>query len=218
VEYKRRFPILGNALPHLGSCPHVTFNGAQHVISPLSTANAVRPLSFDHRIANHPNFLKHTHVLSFSYSCPIIPPHRFPPLDIMPPPIPLLDPAEHPLQPLLISGSSIGSTSKFPKPSAGLTPEVSALLPHFASPGIPPPSARVDPTLKIGHPGPPIRLWDIWKYGWLAAGKGAPVRTVRAPVIYPSRMPLISLFARARIGCGRAFASYLRSAKEIMGN
>lgn len=154
------------------------------MIFPLSTANAVRPLSFDHRIANHPNFLKHTHVLSFSCSCPIIPPRRFPPLDIMPAPVSLLDPAEHPVQPLLISGSSIGSTSKSPKPSAGLTPEVSALLPHFASPGIPPPSARVDPTLKIGHPGPPIRLWDIWKYGWLAAGKGAPVRTVHVPVIH----------------------------------
>lgn len=48
------------------------------MISPLSTANAVRPLSFDHRIANHHNFLKHTHVLSFSYSRHIIPPRSFP--------------------------------------------------------------------------------------------------------------------------------------------
>ncbi|KAF9651949.1 hypothetical protein BDM02DRAFT_3138368 [Thelephora ganbajun] len=90
----------------------------------------------------------------------------------MPVPVHFLDPGKRPLQPLLISGSSPASPPKFPKPSAGLSPEVSALLPHFASPGTPPPSARVDPTLKIGQPGPPIRLWDIWKYGWLAAGKG----------------------------------------------
>ena len=112
----------------------------------------------------------------------------------------------------------MGSTSKFPKLSAGLTPEVSALLPHFASPGIPPPSARVDPTLKIGHPGPPIRLWDIWKYGWLAAGKGAPVRTARVSIIYSWHMPLITLFARARIGCGRALTSHLWTPKENLGN
>ena len=91
----------------------------------------------------------------------------------MPVPVPFLDPGKHPLQPLLISGSSLASSSKSPKSSASSTPDISALLPHFASPGIPPPSARVDPTLKIGQPDPPVRLWDIWKYGWLVAGKGA---------------------------------------------
>jgi len=106
----------------------------------------------------------------------------------MPVPVPFLDPGKRPLQPLLIPGSSLASPSKSPKSSASLTPEISALLPHFASPGIPPPSARVDPTLKIGQPGPPIRLWDIWKYGWLAAGKGAPIRTVCAPVIRDARL------------------------------
>ena len=91
VEYKHRdhprFPILGNAPPHLlfrGGCPRVAFDGAQHVISPLSTANAVRPLSFDHRIANDLDFLKHIHVLSFSCSCPLIVPHRFPSLKSCP--------------------------------------------------------------------------------------------------------------------------------------
>ncbi|KAF9787074.1 hypothetical protein BJ322DRAFT_1099369 [Thelephora terrestris] len=90
----------------------------------------------------------------------------------MPVPVPLLDPGKRPLQPLLISGSSRPSPTHSPKPSPGLTPNVSALLPHFANPGVAPPSARVDPTLKIGKPEPPVRLWDIWKYGWLAAGKG----------------------------------------------
>lgn len=106
----------------------------------------------------------------------------------MPVPVPFLDPGHRPLRPLLISGSSLDSTSKSPKSSAGLTPEVSALLPYFASPGIPPPSARVDPTLKIDQPGPPIRLWDIWKYGWLAAGKGTPVQTVRALVTHATSL------------------------------
>ena len=101
----------------------------------------------------------------------------------MPVPVPFLDPVNHPSQPLLISGSSLPSQSKSPKTSASSRPDVSALLPHFASPGIPPPSARVDPTLKIGQPDPPIRLWDIWKYGWLAAGKGAFVRNVCVSVI-----------------------------------
>jgi len=102
----------------------------------------------------------------------------------MPVPVPVLDPVKRPLRPLLISGSPLASPSKSPKSSASPTPDMSTLLSHFASPGIPPPSARVDPTLKIGQPGPPIRLWDIWKYGWLAAGKGASVQNVCTPVIH----------------------------------
>lgn len=101
----------------------------------------------------------------------------------MPVPVPLLDPGKRTLQHLLISGSSPASPAKFPKSSSSLSPDVSALLPHFASPGIPPPSARVDPTLKIGQPDPPIRLWDIWKYGWLAAGKGLSVQILDLSVV-----------------------------------
>lgn len=111
----------------------------------------------------------------------------------MPVPVPVLDPGKHPLQPLLISGSPMASPPKSPRSSAGLTPDISALLPHFASPGIPPPSARVDPTLKIDQPGPPMRLWDIWKYGWLAAGKGPSVPSVCRLVIHgPCVSPLSS--------------------------
>jgi hypothetical protein len=44
-------------------------------------------------------------------------------------------------------------------------------LHHFATPGIIPPSARVDPKLKI-QPRQPLRIWDIWKYGVVAVAKG----------------------------------------------
>lgn len=111
----------------------------------------------------------------------------------MPVPVPFLDPGKRPMQPLLIPGSSLDSSSKSQKSSASSTQDVSALLQHFASPGIPPPSARVDPTLKIDQPDPPIRLWDIWKYGWLAAGKGAFARNVCVLVIHGTRVsPLCS--------------------------
>lgn len=108
----------------------------------------------------------------------------------MPVPVPFLDPGNRPLQPLLISGSPPTSSSKSPKSPSSPAPDVSALLPHFASPGIPPPSARVDPTLKIDQPDPPVRLWDIWKYGWLAAGKGASVRNTCALTTHDTRFLL----------------------------
>ena len=44
-------------------------------------------------------------------------------------------------------------------------------LHYYATPGITPPSARVDPKLKI-QPRRPIRIWDIWKYGVVAVSKG----------------------------------------------
>ena len=44
-------------------------------------------------------------------------------------------------------------------------------LKYYATPGIPPPSARVDPKLKL-QPRRPVRLWHWWKYGLLVATKG----------------------------------------------
>jgi hypothetical protein len=44
-------------------------------------------------------------------------------------------------------------------------------LHHYATPGITPPSARVDPKLKI-RPRRPLRIWDIWKYGFVVVSKG----------------------------------------------
>lgn len=44
-------------------------------------------------------------------------------------------------------------------------------LHHYATPGVTPPSARVDPKLKI-RPRRPLRIWDIWKYGLVVVSKG----------------------------------------------
>ena len=96
--------------------------------------------------------------------------------------------------------------------SPGLTPapDVSALLPYFASPGIIPPSARVDPTLKFVEPDPPTRLLFVWECGVLIVRKCVSVRTVSVTVIHMAR-------PRARVGRGLAFAYDLRPAKEILG-
>lgn len=107
----------------------------------------------------------------------------------MPVPVPSLDPGKRPLRPLLISGTP-PTSSESPRSSSSPAPDLSALLPHFASPGIPPPSARVDPTLKVQRLDPPVRLWDIWKYGWLAAGKGVSIRISRALTTYDTCLSL----------------------------
>ncbi|KAF8346984.1 Alpha/Beta hydrolase protein [Amanita rubescens] len=49
-------------------------------------------------------------------------------------------------------------------------------LKYYATPGIPPPSARVDPKLKL-QPRRPVRLWHWWKYGLLVATKATEVTT-----------------------------------------
>jgi len=41
---------------------------------------------------------------------------------------------------------------------------------HYET-GSPPPSARVDPKLKL-QPRRPLRLWDYWKFGLIVASKG----------------------------------------------
>ncbi|KAF4573321.1 hypothetical protein EYR36_007832 [Pleurotus pulmonarius] len=45
-----------------------------------------------------------------------------------------------------------------------------ASLHHYSTPGVSPPSARVDPKLKPLQ-RKPIRLWDVWKYGLVAVSK-----------------------------------------------
>ncbi|KAF9270689.1 alpha/beta-hydrolase [Marasmius fiardii PR-910] len=47
---------------------------------------------------------------------------------------------------------------------------LTAFLTHYSTPGIPPPSARIDSGLKIQQ-RQPIRIWHLWKYGLLAAMK-----------------------------------------------
>ncbi|KDQ63109.1 hypothetical protein JAAARDRAFT_29104 [Jaapia argillacea MUCL 33604] len=53
---------------------------------------------------------------------------------------------------------------------------MSALLRHYEAPGVPPPSARVDPSVNQQE-RQPVRLWDIWKYGAFAAAKATEVAT-----------------------------------------
>ncbi|KAF9469782.1 Alpha/Beta hydrolase protein [Collybia nuda] len=47
-------------------------------------------------------------------------------------------------------------------------------LHHYATPGITPPSARVDPKLKI-QPRRPLRIWDVWKFGLVVVSKATEV-------------------------------------------
>jgi hypothetical protein len=48
---------------------------------------------------------------------------------------------------------------------------LASFLYHYTTPGKSPPSARVDPKIKVQVP-PPVRLWHLWKYGLVAATKG----------------------------------------------
>ncbi|KAG6889485.1 hypothetical protein C0992_004990 [Termitomyces sp. T32_za158] len=49
----------------------------------------------------------------------------------------------------------------------------SSLL-HYATPGVTPPSARVNPKLKM-EPRPPLRIWDIWKFGLVVVSKATEI-------------------------------------------
>ncbi|KAF5368407.1 hypothetical protein D9758_002167 [Tetrapyrgos nigripes] len=51
---------------------------------------------------------------------------------------------------------------------------LTAYLNHYANPGIAPPSARMDPRLKLQQRRP-LRLWHVWKYGFVVATKATEV-------------------------------------------
>ncbi|KZP28801.1 alpha/beta-hydrolase [Athelia psychrophila] len=61
-----------------------------------------------------------------------------------------------------------------PSGSRNRSGSVSGLLRHYETPGVPPPFARIDSGMKRRE-SVPIRLWDIWRYGALAASKGVEV-------------------------------------------
>ena len=44
-------------------------------------------------------------------------------------------------------------------------------LHHYATPGVTPPSARVNPRIKV-QPRRPISIWDAWKWGLFVVSKG----------------------------------------------
>jgi hypothetical protein len=65
---------------------------------------------------------------------------------------------------------------------------LASFLYHYMTPGKSPPSARVDPKIKAQEP-PPVRLWHLWKYGLVAAAKGAtrnPTSTPHSLIPYPA--------------------------------
>ncbi|KAL0581087.1 hypothetical protein V5O48_000981 [Marasmius crinis-equi] len=53
---------------------------------------------------------------------------------------------------------------------------LTAFLRHYSTPGVSPPSARIDSSLKIQQ-RQPIRVWHLWKYGLLAAVKTTELAT-----------------------------------------
>jgi hypothetical protein len=60
-----------------------------------------------------------------------------------------------------------------PKPAeTPLSDQTKPALHHYDRPGVAPPSARVDPNLKVAQRDP-VRLWHLWKYGFVVVSKGA---------------------------------------------
>ncbi|KAJ6575385.1 Alpha/Beta hydrolase protein [Mycena capillaripes] len=62
------------------------------------------------------------------------------------------------------------STSPDRPPEPPTPPPKQPSLHHYAKPGIAPPSARVDPTLRVSERRP-VRLWHLWKYGLVVVSK-----------------------------------------------
>ncbi|KAJ7070773.1 Alpha/Beta hydrolase protein [Mycena amicta] len=62
-------------------------------------------------------------------------------------------------------------------------------LTHFDKPGVVPPSARVEPNLRLSERNP-VRLWHLWKYGLVVVSKTTEmVGAVLAHNIYGPRRP-----------------------------
>ncbi|KAJ7446386.1 Alpha/Beta hydrolase protein [Mycena galericulata] len=92
-------------------------------------------------------------------------------------------------------------------PATTPVPPITPALHHYANPGVPPPSARVDPTLRAPQRDP-VRLWHLWKYGLVVVSKATEITgAVIAHNIWGPRrkswgieMTLITSFMR---GAGR---------------
>ena len=204
------------SFPIFGSCPTFSVSGqvfplrrTQHVITPppLSIANellTVRPLSLDHWRANHLDFRKHLHVLSFSLiSLSLIP-------------LPLSNNAR--TDPLTRSVT----TSPRLCISSNLSNKFSETV---AQPGTkrirsPPPfrHSRNPATFCKGRSNPQNRSTTSTRPSvallevWMASCREKCVRSNRFP--FPS---FIFTPSRSRVGRGRAFTSYLWPPKKILG-
>ena len=109
---------------------------------------------------------------------------------------------------LVHSNSIIQYTSMSP-PSPSFSLAESLL--HYSTPGVAPPSSRVDPKLKL-QPRTPLRMWDYWKFAALVASKGpsSPIDT------YHSNDTHLILSDRSYFGC--SFSSYMGPKAQILGH
>ncbi|EIN13871.1 lipase/ esterase [Punctularia strigosozonata HHB-11173 SS5] len=70
-----------------------------------------------------------------------------------------------------LNNEQLASEQQVAAPRANKSPH--DLLHHYKAPGTRPPSARVDPRLKQRERA--FKIWDVWKYGALAASKATEV-------------------------------------------
>jgi hypothetical protein len=68
------------------------------------------------------------------------------------------------------SDAELDDNKQDPPPLRDMSNSLFHLLHHYEVPGMRPPSARVDPSLKQRERA--FRIWDVWKYGAVAAVKG----------------------------------------------
>jgi hypothetical protein len=87
---------------------------------------------------------------------------------------------------------------------------LSVLLRYYDTPGVSPPSARVDPSLKQQQTQP-IRFWDVWKYGAFLATKGTQMYHKTSFKPFTCNPNSHSYY------CGRPFTSHLGASKKVVG-
>jgi hypothetical protein len=63
-------------------------------------------------------------------------------------------------------------------PTSPLRRSPSTLLHYYSTPGIPPPSARQDPSMMKPRETERIRFWHVWRYALIAASKGLQISLV----------------------------------------
>jgi len=99
------------------------------------------------------------------------------------------------------------------EPSPPLKKSPSSLLHYYATPGISPPSARLDPSLKRRE-NPPVRFWHVWRYGLIAASKGKYL----IPFLSSSYLRRLWWSDSNRGDRRGPLTSHLGSTKKIMGH
>ncbi|KAF8586272.1 alpha/beta-hydrolase [Ramaria rubella] len=82
-----------------------------------------------------------------------------------------------------------GSSQSETAATDATTQSLVSLLELYDTPGVPPPSARIDPLLNQ-EVRKPLRIFDLWKYGYFVASKGAEITSdIMAHYIWGPRRP-----------------------------